>query len=324
MSAIDRRLSVAPMMEYTDRFQRYFMRLITRRTLLYSEMITTHALIHGDVDYLLAYHAQEHPVALQLGGSDPAALARCARLVEARGYDEVNLNVGCPSDRVSSGRFGACLMVEPELVAECIAAMKQAVAIPVTVKSRIGIDNNDSYEALHGFIEKVAEAGCDSFTIHARKAWLQGLSPKENREIPPLRYDIVQQLKRDLPGLEIVINGGIKSLDQAKALLQDLDGVMIGREAYQNPWILAEADHCIFGDSRPVPSRHQVLEAYLPFVEQELSRGVPLNHISRHLLGLFHGRPNARAWRRHISERAHQKGAGPEVLQQAAAQIPSD
>ena len=322
--AIDRRLSVAPMMEYTDRFQRYFMRLITRHTLLYSEMITTHALIHGDVDYLLAYHDREHPVALQLGGSDPANLAHCAQLVEARGYDEVNLNVGCPSDRVSSGRFGACLMAKSDLVAECIAAMKQAVAIPVTVKSRIGIDDNDSYEALCSFIEKVSKAGCDSFTIHARKAWLQGLSPKENREIPPLRYDIVQQLKGDFPRLEIVINGGIKSLDQAEALLQDLDGVMIGREAYQNPWILAEADRRIFGDLKPVPNRHQVLEAYLPFVEQELSRSVPLNHISRHLLGLFHGRPNARSWRRHISEHAHLKGAGPEVLLKAAAMVPAD
>lgn len=311
-------------MEYTDRFQRYFMRLITQHTLLYSEMITTHALLHGDIDYLLCYHSIEHPVALQLGGSDPQAMARCAKLVEEWGYDEVNMNVGCPSDRVSSGRFGACLMDEPERVADCIVAMKQAVTLPVTVKSRIGIDDNDSYEALCRFTEKVANAGCDSFIIHARKAWLSGLSPKENREIPPLRYDVVQQLKQDFPQLEISINGGIKTLQQATGLLQTLDGVMIGREAYQNPWILAEADRIIFGDDHPIPSRHEVVEQILPFVEQALSDGTALTQISRHLLGLFHGCPGARAWRRYISENAHLKGAGPEVLEQAAKRVRSN
>ena len=319
---MNRRLSVAPMMEYTDRFQRYFMRLITRRSLLYSEMITTQALQHGDVDYLLRYHPIEHPVALQLGGSDPQALAQCAKWVEEWGYDEVNLNIGCPSNRVSSGRFGACLMNEPEQVAHCVAAMKQAVTIPVTIKSRIGIDDNDSYEALFSFIKTVANAGCDSFVIHARKAWLSGLSPKQNREIPPLRYDVVQQLKVDFPQLEICINGGIKTLEQATELLQTLDGVMIGREAYQNPWVLAEADRIIFGDNHPVPTRHEVVEQYLPFVEQELSRGIALTQISRHLSGLFHSCPGARAWRRHISENAHLKGAGPEVLVAAAQRVP--
>jgi tRNA-dihydrouridine synthase A len=317
-----RRLSVAPMMEYTDRFQRQFMRLITRHSLLYSEMITTHALLHGDVDYLLRYHPNEHPVALQLGGSDPAALAQCAKLVEEWGYDEVNLNVGCPSDRVSSGRFGACLMNEPEHVAVCVAAMKESVSIPVTIKSRIGIDDNDSYEALSHFIQTVAKADCDSFIVHARKAWLSGLSPKQNREVPPLRYDVVQQLKLDFPHLEISINGGIKTLDTAAELLQSLDGVMIGREAYQNPWMLAEADRRIFGDDHAIPARHEVVERYLPFVEQELSNGIKLTQISRHLLGLFHGCPGARSWRRYISENAHLKGAGPEVLVKAAQQVP--
>ncbi len=310
------------MMEYTDRFQRQFMRLITRHCLLYSEMITTHALLHGDVDYLLRYDGNEHPVALQLGGSDPQALAQCAKLVEAWGYDEVNLNIGCPSDRVSSGRFGACLMNEPQQVAECVAAMKQVTSIPVTIKSRIGVDDNDSYEALSYFIKTVADAGCDSFIVHARKAWLSGLSPKQNREVPPLRYDLVQRLKEDYPQFEISINGGIKTLDLAAELLQSLDGVMIGREAYQNPWMLVEADQRIFGDNRPIPTRHEVVESYLPFVEQTLSSGIKLTQISRHLLGLFHGCPGARSWRRYISEKAHLKGAGPEVLVEAAQRVP--
>jgi len=320
--AKSRRLSIAPMMEYTDRFQRQFMRLITRHSLLYSEMITTHALLHGDVNYLLRYDSLEHPVALQLGGSDPQALAQCAKLVEEWGYDEVNLNVGCPSDRVSSGRFGASMMNEPQQVAECVAAMKQATSIPVTIKSRIGVDDNDSYEALSHFIKTVADAGCASFIVHARKAWLSGLSPKQNREVPPLRYDIVQQLKEDFPSLEISINGGIKTLDQAAELLLHLDGVMIGREAYQNPWMLAEADRLIFGDNHAIPTRHEVIKQYLPFVEQELSSGIKLTQISRHLLGLFHGCPGSRGWRRHISENAHLKGAGVEVLIEAARRVP--
>ncbi len=310
------------MMEYTDRFQRQFIRLITRHSLLYSEMITTHALLHGDVDYLLRYDSHEHPVALQLGGSDPQDLAQCAKWVEEWEYDEVNLNVGCPSDRVSSGRFGACLMNEPQQVAECVAAMKQATSIPVTIKSRIGVDDNDSYKALSHFIKTAAAAGCDSFIVHARKAWLSGLSPKQNREVPPLRYDVVQRLKVDFPSLEISINGGIKTLNQATELLQHLDGVMIGREAYQNPWMLAEADRLIFADDHTIPTRHEVIEQYLPFVEEELSSGIKLTRISRHLLGLFHGCPGARGWRRYISENAHKKGAGTEVLQQAIKLVP--
>ena len=246
--AIDRRLSVAPMLDWTDRHCRYFLRLITRHTLLYTEMITTGALIHGDRDRHLVFDPAEHPVALQLGGADPEAMARCARIGAEHGYDEININCGCPSDRVRNGRFGACLMAEPRVVADCVAAMKAAVDIPVTVKSRIGIDEQDSYEALVDFVGTVAEAGCDALIVHARKAWLQGLSPKENREIPPLRYDLVERLEGDFPDLSISINGGILTLDAALGFLARLDGVMIGREAYQNPWILADADRLMFDD----------------------------------------------------------------------------
>ena len=261
---ISRKLSIAPMLDWTDRFERYFLRLITRHTLLYTEMITTGALLHGDRERFLRFDPAEHPVALQLGGSDPQALAACARLAEERGYDEVNLNLGCPSDRVQSGRFGACLMAEPELVGECMAAMMAAVKIPITIKSRIGIDHQDSYEELTAFVAKVAEAGCHTFIVHARKTWLQGLSPKENREIPPLHYERVHQLKQDFPQLEITINGGIKTLDEAEEQLRHVDGVMIGREAYHNPWILAEADQRLYGDDHPIPTRHEVLERLLP------------------------------------------------------------
>jgi tRNA-dihydrouridine synthase A len=320
MSApLDRRLSVAPMLDWTDRHCRYFLRLITRGTLLYTEMVTTGALIHGDRERHLGFDPAEHPLALQLGGSSPADLAACARMAEDRGYDEVNLNVGCPSDRVQNGRFGACLMAEPILVAECVAAMKEAVAVPVTVKTRIGIDHRDRYEDLTGFVAAVTAAGCDALIVHARKAWLQGLSPRENREVPPLRYDVVERLKDDFPALPIAINGGVTSLAQAGALLTRLDGVMIGREAYQNPWVLAGADRVIFGDSNPSPSSHGVLEAYIPYVEQNLSAGIPLNAMTRHILGLFQGRPGARAWRRHLSESAHLPGAGIEVLRAAGA-----
>jgi tRNA-dihydrouridine synthase A len=320
MSApLDRRLSVAPMLDWTDRHCRYFLRLITRRTLLYTEMVTTGALIHGDRERHLTFDPAEHPVALQLGGSSPADLATCAGIAEDFGYDEVNLNVGCPSDRVQNGRFGACLMAEPALVAECVAAMKAAAAVPVTVKTRIGIDHRDSYEELVGFVAQVAGAGCDALIVHARKAWLQGLSPRENREVPPLRYEVVARLKHDFPALRIAINGGVTTLAQASALLETLDGVMIGREAYQNPWILAEADPVIFGDSAPAPSSHEVLEAYLPYVARNLSAGVPLNAMTRHILGLFQGRRGARAWRRHLSENAHRPGAGIEVLRAAGA-----
>ncbi|ADC61981.1 TIM-barrel protein, yjbN family [Allochromatium vinosum DSM 180] len=302
------------MLDWTDRHCRYFLRLISRHTLLYTEMITTGALIHGDRERFLRYDPAEHPVALQLGGSDSEDLARCARMAEEWGYDEINLNVGCPSDRVQNGRFGACLMAEPVLVAECVTAMRAAVRVPVTVKHRIGIDERDSYAELVDFVGRLSEAGCDAIIVHARKAWLKGLSPKENRDIPPLRYEIVRDLKRDFPQLPIVINGGIETLDAAVDFLSDLDGVMIGRAAYHNPWILAEADRRVFGDTHPAPTRRQVLEAFIPYAERQLAAGVPLNAMSRHLLGLFQGQPGARAWRRRISEQAHRPGAGVEVL----------
>lgn len=261
---------------------------------------------------------------MQFGGSNPAELARCAKLAAERGYDEVNLNVGCPSDRVQNGRFGACLMAEPELVAECVDAMKQAVDIPVTVKTRIGIDEQDSYEFLTHFIDTVMAKGCGEFIIHARKAWLQGLSPKENREIPPLDYDRVYQLKRDYPTLNISINGGITSLEQAKTHLQHLDGVMVGREAYQNPYILAQVDQLLCGSQKAVMSREAVIETMLPYIEAHLQAGGRLNHITRHMIGLFQGLPGARAWRRYLSENAHKNGAGIEVVKQAYQSIQSE
>ena len=316
---LDRRLSVAPMLDWTDRYCRYFLRQISRRTLLYTEMITTGALLHGDPARFLDFHPDEHPLALQLGGSEPRELAACTRLADTWGYDEINLNVGCPSDRVQSGRFGACLMAEPQLVAECVAAMREAGSRPITVKHRIGIDDIDSYDALLAFVDSVAAAGCRTFIVHARKAWLQGLSPKQNREIPPLQYAVVHALKRDRPGLEFVINGGFKTLAQARQQLVGLDGVMIGREAYQNPWILAEADRCIYGVENPSATRHEVVRRMMPFVAQEHARGVPVHRITRHMLGLFQGQAGARAWRRHLSEQAHRAGAGPELLEEALA-----
>jgi tRNA-dihydrouridine synthase A len=307
------------MLEWTDRHFRYFLRLISRRMFLYTEMITTGAMLHGDRGRLLAYDPSEHPLALQLGGSDPHALAECARIAAGMGYDEINLNVGCPSDRVQNGRFGACLMAEPELVAECVAAMRQAVAIPVTVKTRIGIDDLDSYQHLAYFVQTVAAAGCATFIIHARKAWLKGLSPKENREIPPLRYDVALQIKQDFPRLEIVLNGGILTLDECVAHVRDFDGVMLGRAAYHNPYCLAEADRVLFGDGHPILNRHEVLQAFLPYVAHELAQGARLQGISRHILGLFHGEPGGRLWRRHVSENAVRPGAGLDVLKAAAA-----
>jgi len=311
------------MMDWTDRHCRYFLRLISRHTLLYTEMVTTGALIHGDRERFLAYHADEHPLALQLGGSDSVELAACARMAEDHGYDEVNLNVGCPSDRVQSGRFGACLMAEPDLVAQGVAAMKAACALPVTVKTRLGIDELDNYEYLTGFIDTVHRAGCETFIIHARKAWLQGLSPKENRDIPPLRYDWVYQLKQDFPGLEIILNGGVKDLDTVAQALECVDGVMLGREAYHNPYILAAVDARFFGDAHPVTGRHEVLEAFLPYVDQVLGEGMHLQSITRHILGLFQGQPGARAWRRYLSENAHHEGAGTEVIREAARRVPT-
>ena len=311
------RLCLAPMLEWTDRHFRFFLRLVSRRILLYTEMLTSGAVLRGDRSRLLEFDPSEHPVALQLGGSDPADLAECARIAEQFGYDEVNLNVGCPSDRVQSGRFGACLMAEPALVADCVAAMRAAVAIPVTVKTRIGIDERDSYSELAHFVRTVGQGGCPTFIIHARKAWLKGLSPKENREIPPLRYDVVRQLKEDFPDLEIVLNGGIANLQECVAHLQNFDGVMLGRSAYHNPYLLAEADRLLFGDQHPVPSRDDVMQALLPYVERELARGVRLQSICRHLLGLFHAAPGGRLWRRHLSENAVKPGAGVEVLRAA-------
>ena len=302
------------MLDWTDRHCRYFLRLLSRHTLLYTEMVTTGALIHGEPERFLRFDPAEHPIALQLGGADPQNMARCARMGADRGYDEININVGCPSDRVQNGRFGACLMAEPRLVADCVAAMKDTVAVPVTVKTRIGIDDRDSYGELLDFAGTLTDAGCDALIVHARKAWLAGLSPKENRDIPPLRYDVVEQLKRDLPNQTIAINGGIKTLDETAVFLETLDGVMIGREAYHNPWILAEADRLIFGDDRRTPTRNTVLDAFLHYVERELAGGTPLSAMSRHILGLFQGQPGARAWRRHLSEQAHRPGAGVEVL----------
>ncbi|MEP6390568.1 MAG: tRNA dihydrouridine(20/20a) synthase DusA [Halioglobus sp.] len=311
---MDRRFTIAPMMDWSDRHCRYFWRLLTGKALLYTEMVTTGALIHGDRERFLEFNAEEHPVALQLGGSDANELAQCARWAQEWGYDEVNLNCGCPSDRVQSGMFGACLMAQPELVAEGINAMRNACGIPVTVKHRIGIDDMESYSELVDFINPIAQAGCSVFIVHARKAWLKGLSPKENREVPPLNYDWVYQLKRDHPDLEIIINGGIQSLEECKAHLTQVDGVMLGREAYQNPWLLAEVDRQIFDIDDTGFSRDDIITALLPYVEQQLSCGVHLNHITRHILGLYQGVPGARKFRRHISENAHKAGAGVDVL----------
>jgi tRNA-dihydrouridine synthase A len=314
---LDRRFSVAPMMECTDRFYRFFARILTRRALLYTEMITTGAALHGARQRILGFDAFEHPVALQLGGSDPAAMAECARLAEALGYDEVNINCGCPSDRVQAGRFGACLMAEPETVAACVSAMRRAAAIPVTVKTRIGIDARDSYEHLADFVRRVADAGCAVFAIHARKAWLQGLSPKENREVPPLSYDTVHRLKADFPQLTIVLNGGMKTLAEALPHVGPggLDGVMIGRAAYETPYMLGEVDRVFFGEKAAALSRPDAVRAYLPFAARMLGEGVPLGPIAKPLIPLFHGQPGGRLWRRHLAERAHKKGAGVEVLE---------
>ncbi len=315
------RFSVAPMLDWTDRHCRYFHRLLSKEALLYTEMVTTGAIIHGKGDYL-AYNEQEHPLALQLGGSDPQALAQCARMAQMRGYDEINLNVGCPSDRVQNGRFGACLMGEAALVADCVKAMQDVVDIPVTVKTRIGIDEQDSYAFLCDFIETVVKnSDCDNFIIHARKAWLSGLSPKENREIPPLDYPRVYQLKKDFPQLTLSINGGIKSLEEAKQHLQHIDGVMIGREAYQNPSILAHVDRELFDHTVPVTNTVDAVKSLYPYIEQELSQGTYLGHITRHILGIFQGIPGARQWRRHLSENAHKPGADIMVVETALEMV---
>lgn len=315
------RFSIAPMMDWSDHNCRYFWRLLTKQALLYTEMVTTGALIHGDRKRFLHFNREEHPVALQLGGSDPKDLARCARWAQEWGYDEVNINCGCPSDRVQSGMFGACLMGKPDLVADCVKAMMDSCDIPVTVKHRIGIDHMESYEQLLAFIEPVAAAGCSVFIVHARKAWLQGLSPKENREIPPLNYPWVYQLKKDFPHLTIVVNGGIQTIEECQTHLDHVDGVMLGREAYQNPWMLAQVDEALFGMDSPLKSRDDVIAALLPFAEQHLAQGGQLNHITRHILGLYQGIPGARKFRRHLSENAYKKEAGIRILAEAYALV---
>lgn len=309
------KFSIAPMLDWTDRHCRYFHRILTKQTLLYSEMVTTGAILFGKGDYL-AFNQAEQPVSLQLGGSDPKALAQCAKLAEDRGYNEINLNVGCPSDRVQNGMFGACLMGNASLVAHCIKAMQDEVSIPVTVKTRIGIDEQDSYEFLCQFIEQIMPYS-QSFIVHARKAWLSGLSPKENREVPPLDYERVYQLKKDYPQLMIAINGGIKTIEEIKTHLLHVDGVMVGREAYQNPMLLTNIDQQIFADSHPIISPIEAINLLYPYIEKELTQGAQLNHIMRHTLGIFNGRKGAKQWRRHLSENAHKKGAGIEVVETA-------
>jgi tRNA-dihydrouridine synthase A len=313
------RFCVAPMMEWTDRHCRYFLRLISRRTFLYTEMVTAEAVLYGNQERVLGFSPEEHPLGLQLGGCDPGKLAEAAKIGADRGYDEINLNIGCPSDRVQSGRFGACLMAEPGLVAECVSAMGEASSVPISVKCRIGIDDQDVEESLDRFIDRVAEGGCKTFIVHARKAWLKGLSPKENRAVPELDYGRVHRLKQRRPDLEIVLNGGIESFAAAVAQLADVDGVMLGRAAYADPYLLAEVDRVLFGAAATPPSRLDVLDRFTPYVETELAKGARLNQMTRHILGLFHGKPRARAFRRHLAENAHLDGAGLEVLAEARA-----
>lgn len=319
--------SVAPMLAVTDRHCRMFLRLLCARMKLYTEMQVCGAIIHGERARFLDFDPRERPLAIQLAGAEPAQLALCARLAEEAGYDEVNLNVGCPSARVKNGRFGACLMAEPERVARCVAAMREAVSIPVTVKSRIGIDDHDSYDYLAGFIARVARGGCAHFIIHARKAWLHGLSPKENRLIPALRYDRVYRLKRDFPGIRFTINGGIKTLDEALGHLRRVDGVMIGREACRHPWMLSAVDRVIFNApnaaARAPRTRADVVDAYLPYIEQQLARGIHLRHLVRPMLGLFHGQPGARGWRRQLSTHGGTPRAGPAVIEAALKSVDS-
>ena len=318
---LETKFSVAPMMDWTDRHCRVFHRLMTRRARLYTEMLTTGAILHGDRRRLLGYDASEHPVALQLGGSDPRALALAAKIGEDFGYDEINLNVGCPSDRVKDGRFGACLMAEPDLVAQGVAAMKRAVRIPVTVKCRLGIDDQDPEIALDALARGVVAAGADALIVHARKAWLNGLSPKENRDIPPLDYDRVYRLKAALPGTPIIINGGIASVAEAKQHLGFVDGVMLGRAAYQEPWRLLTVDSELFGEAAPHTSMKDVFEAMMPYIERELAGGTRLHSIVRHFVGAYHGVPGARAFRRHLAENGARPGAGVEVLRDAIALV---
>ena len=312
----DRRLNVAPMMDWTDRHCRYFHRLLAPSALLYTEMVTTGAVLHGDRERLIGFNEEEHPLALQLGGSDPADLAECARIAQRRGYDEVNLNVGCPSDRVQRGRFGACLMLEPALVRDCLSAMRDAVEIPVTVKTRLGVDDHYSYDYFSNFVSELARSGCDIFIVHARKAWLSGLSPKENRDVPELRYDWVTRLKQEQPELTIVVNGGIKTVAEALEMLEMLDGIMLGRAAYHTPWLLAELQAELFGTGG-IDSRDQLVAIMTRYISAQTAQGVPVKNISRHLLGLFQGLPGAKRWRRYISEHAHLDAGNEQLLMQA-------
>ncbi|MGB3614700.1 MAG: tRNA dihydrouridine(20/20a) synthase DusA [Elainellaceae cyanobacterium] len=318
-------ISIAPMMDRTDRHYRYFMRQITRQTLLYTEMVTTGAILHGDRDHLLGFSPQEKPLSLQLGGDDPKDLAHCSCIAYGRGYDEVNLNVGCPSDRVQSGHFGACLMAQPERVADCVAAMKAAVPIPVTVKHRIGIDDCDRYEDMAHFVATVAAAGCHHFTVHARKAWLQGLNPKQNRTVPPLRYGDVQRLKREFPQLIIEVNGGIIDLGQMHTQLQQVDAVMVGRAAYDNPYLFAAVDGAFFGDGDRPQTRREVVAAMVPYIDHWRDRWAgrfKINKITRHMLQLFTGQPGSKAWKRHLTEQSCRVGAGSDVVRQALDLVP--
>ncbi|WP_417329538.1 tRNA dihydrouridine(20/20a) synthase DusA [Halomonas cupida] len=321
--ALDRTFSIAPMMDWTTRDYRVFARTLTRQALLYTEMVTTGAILHGRPrERFLGYDAVEHPIALQLGGSDPGELAECAAIAEEWGYDEVNLNVGCPSDRVQNNLIGACLMGHPDKVATAVRAMRESVSIPVTVKCRIGIDEQDEDSDLERFIQQVADAGCEVFIVHARKAWLQGLSPKENRDVPPLNYPRVHRLKASRPELHIGINGGIKTLDECRGQLEHVDSVMIGREAYQNPWLLASVDEALYGTPGPAASRHEAAQAMRAYIARRLEEGARLNHITRHLLGLFQGCPGGRRFRRHLSENAHREGAGLSVFDDALGLVP--
>ena len=314
--AASARLSVAPMMDWTDRHCRVFHRLLAPRARLYTEMVHANAVVLGDRERLLGFDPVEHPVALQLGGSEPEVLAQAARIGAQWGYDEINLNCGCPSDRVQAGRFGACLMREPALVAECVAAMSAAASnVPVTVKCRLGVDQDHEYERFAAFVDAIAAAGCRTFVVHARNAWLQGLSPKENREVPPLRYDWAWRLKRERPDLQVLVNGGIATLEQAQAQLAHVDGVMVGRAAYHDPYELHRMDAALYGG--PLRERGELLRALRPYVEAQLARGVALKHVTRHVLGLFHGQPGGRAFRQVLSEGAHRAGVGWELVEQA-------
>ncbi|MFT5658497.1 MAG: tRNA-dihydrouridine synthase A [Gammaproteobacteria bacterium] len=315
---VNRRFSIAPMMAYSDRHSRYFLRLLSKQCLQYTEMVTAAAILHGDRDYLLGFNPEEHPLAVQLGGSDPEQLYQAAKICTEYGFDEINLNCGCPSDRVQSGSFGACLMADPGVVAECVGALRSGSHLPITVKHRTGIDQQDDYDVFRQFAQIQIDAGVDALIVHARNAWLQGLSPKQNRDIPPLRYHWVYRLKQDFPDTEIIINGGIKDLDSAQQHLEQVDGVMLGREPYQNPYLLHQVDSLIFGEpAARFKSRFELLQNYYPYIEARLADGIPLTRMVRHIIGLFHGEANSKQWRRYLSENAYKKSADMNVLYHA-------